>query len=139
MHLPGHNFTSPGTKLDKRLNKDGTPKRWLKPVNWVDDATYNHDLAYTEQLLGQAGHSPSTFWSPWASAISGHFWAQLNTTYYITAVLYSHSDILTSTGIENGKVHCGSVARVYNFFGLLCSQTSFLHLQNPTIGPYMSH
>jgi len=22
MHLPGHNFTSPGTKLDKRLNKD---------------------------------------------------------------------------------------------------------------------
>ena len=26
MHLPGHNFTGPGTKLNKRLNPDGTPK-----------------------------------------------------------------------------------------------------------------
>ena len=26
MHLPGHNFTGPGTKLYKRLNPDGTPK-----------------------------------------------------------------------------------------------------------------
>ena len=25
-HLPGHNFTGPGTKLYKRLNPDGTPK-----------------------------------------------------------------------------------------------------------------
>ena len=25
MHLPGHNFTGPGTKLYKRLNLDGTP------------------------------------------------------------------------------------------------------------------
>ena len=46
MHLPGHNFTGPGTKLDKRLNADGTPKRWSKPVNRVDDAAYRHDLAY---------------------------------------------------------------------------------------------
>jgi len=38
VHLPGHNFTGPGTKLDKRLNADGTPKRWSKPVNRVDDA-----------------------------------------------------------------------------------------------------
>ena len=26
MHLTGHNFTGPGTKLNKRLNPDGTPK-----------------------------------------------------------------------------------------------------------------
>ena len=26
MHLPGHNFTGPETKLYKRLNSDGTPK-----------------------------------------------------------------------------------------------------------------
>ena len=26
MHLPGHNFTGPGTKLHKRLRPDGTPK-----------------------------------------------------------------------------------------------------------------
>ena len=26
MHLPGHNFTGPGTKPHKRLNSDGTPK-----------------------------------------------------------------------------------------------------------------
>jgi len=45
MHLPGDNFTGPGTKLDKRLNADGTPKRWSKPVNRVEDAAYRHDLA----------------------------------------------------------------------------------------------
>ena len=27
MHLPGHNFTGPGTKLYKRLNPDGTRKK----------------------------------------------------------------------------------------------------------------
>ena len=26
MHLPGHNFSGPGTKLYKLLNSDGTPK-----------------------------------------------------------------------------------------------------------------
>jgi len=46
MHLPGHNFTGPGTKLDKRLKSDGTPKAWSKPVNRVDSAAYRHDLAY---------------------------------------------------------------------------------------------
>jgi len=30
MHLPGHNFTGPGTKLNKRLNPDLTPKRMVK-------------------------------------------------------------------------------------------------------------
>ena len=46
MHLPGHNFTGPGTNLTKRLNADGTPKTWSKPVNRVDRAAYHHDLAY---------------------------------------------------------------------------------------------
>lgn len=46
MHLPGHNFTGPGTKLNKRLNPDSTPKSWSKPVNRVDSAAYRHDLAY---------------------------------------------------------------------------------------------
>jgi hypothetical protein len=26
MHLPGHSFTGPGTRLDLRMNPDGTPK-----------------------------------------------------------------------------------------------------------------
>ena len=27
-HLPGHNFTGPGTRLDRRLNPDDTLKDW---------------------------------------------------------------------------------------------------------------
>jgi len=46
MHLPGHNFTGPGTKLNKRLNADGTPKAWSKPINRVDEAAYHHDVCY---------------------------------------------------------------------------------------------
>ena len=48
MHLPGHNFTGPGTKLYKRLNPDGTPKEWNIPINRVDNATYHHDLCYSK-------------------------------------------------------------------------------------------
>lgn len=47
-HLPGHNFTGPGTNLKKRLNKDGIPKFWSKPVNRVDKAAYNHDVCYSK-------------------------------------------------------------------------------------------
>ena len=36
MHLPGHNFTGPGTKLYKRLNPDGT----------VNNVAYHHNLCY---------------------------------------------------------------------------------------------
>ena len=36
LHLPGHNFTGPGTKLDRRLNPDGTPRDWSKPINRVE-------------------------------------------------------------------------------------------------------
>jgi hypothetical protein len=46
MHLPGHQFTGPGTRLDIRLNPDGTAKDWSKPVDRVDNAAYYHDLAY---------------------------------------------------------------------------------------------
>ena len=46
MHLRGHNFTGPVTKLKKRLNPDLTPKKWSKPVNRVDKAAYHHDVRY---------------------------------------------------------------------------------------------
>ena len=46
LHLPGHNFTGPGTKLSKRLKPDLTPKDWSKPINRVDKAAYHHDVCY---------------------------------------------------------------------------------------------
>ena len=48
MHLPGHNFTGPRTKLYKRLNSDGTPKEWSMPINGVDNAAYHNDLCYSK-------------------------------------------------------------------------------------------
>jgi hypothetical protein len=48
MHLPGHNFTGPGTKLNKRLNEDMTPKEWSKPINSVDEAAMHHDICYLQ-------------------------------------------------------------------------------------------
>ena len=48
MHLPGHSLTGPGTKLELRLNPDGSNKDWSKPVDRVDNAAYHHDLAYAE-------------------------------------------------------------------------------------------
>ena len=48
MHLPGHNFTGPGTKLYARLHSDGTQKEWSKPMNRVDNAAYHHDLCYSK-------------------------------------------------------------------------------------------
>lgn len=46
MHLPGHNFTGPGTKLSNRLKADLTPKSWSKPINQIDNAAYHHDVCY---------------------------------------------------------------------------------------------
>ena len=46
MHLSDHNFTGPGTKLNKRLKPDLTPKEWSKPINRVDKAAYHHDICY---------------------------------------------------------------------------------------------
>ena len=48
MHLPGHSFTGPGTKLFKSLNSDGTPKECSIPINRVDNAAYHHDLCYSK-------------------------------------------------------------------------------------------
>ena len=47
MHLLGHNFTGPGTKLYKRLHPDGTPKEWSIPINRVDNEVYHHYLCYS--------------------------------------------------------------------------------------------
>ena len=49
MHLPGHQFTGPGTQLlhgKKRLNPDLTYKAWSKPINRVDQTAYKHDIYY---------------------------------------------------------------------------------------------
>ena len=74
---------------------------------------------------------------------SDHLCAPWNITCYIIAVLHSHSDVLTSTSIQNGEACCGLVhtmrvdgpcsrpsTRVYSFFSSLRSRTSSLHLQN---------
>ena len=44
LHLPGHNFTRPGTQLHKRLNAHVTPREWSIIINRVDNAAYHHDL-----------------------------------------------------------------------------------------------
>ena len=46
-HLPGHNFTGPGTKLNRRLNEALTPKPWSIPINQVDDSAYRHSIYVT--------------------------------------------------------------------------------------------
>ena len=48
MHLPGHNFTGPGTRLDRRLNPVLAPRKWSKSINRVDTAAYHHDLCYAK-------------------------------------------------------------------------------------------
>jgi len=48
MHMPGHNFTGPGTKLNKRLNEDMTPKAWSKPINRVNKAACHDDICYVK-------------------------------------------------------------------------------------------
>ena len=46
MHLPGHNFTGPGTKVKKKDNPDLTQKKWSKPINGVGKTAcpYHHDV-----------------------------------------------------------------------------------------------
>ena len=46
MHIPGMNFAGPGTRLDLRLNPNGTPTEASKPIDRVDEAAYRHDMAY---------------------------------------------------------------------------------------------
>ena len=46
-HLPFMRYCGPGTRLDLKLNTDGTPKPGCEPVDWVDEAALKHDLAYS--------------------------------------------------------------------------------------------
>ena len=55
MHLPGHNFTDPGTKLYKRLNPDGTPKEWSIPINRVDNAAYIMNYVIQNMMILKLG------------------------------------------------------------------------------------
>lgn len=46
LHLPGHNYTGPGTDLSRRLTKDLKFRAGFEPVNRVDWISFRHDLAY---------------------------------------------------------------------------------------------
>jgi len=46
-HLPGMNYCGPGTRLDLKLNDDGTPKPGYEPTDKVDEIALKHDLAYS--------------------------------------------------------------------------------------------
>jgi len=46
MHLPGHNFTGPGTRTDIRLDSNGNPQPWSKPINKIDWVSLDHDRCY---------------------------------------------------------------------------------------------
>ncbi|ESO92185.1 hypothetical protein LOTGIDRAFT_162841 [Lottia gigantea] len=45
-HLPCHNYTGPGTRLDLRLDENDKPKPGEEPVNRVDAAALKHDILY---------------------------------------------------------------------------------------------
>ena len=45
-HLPGMRYCGPGTRLDLRLNADDTPKPGNEPIDRVDLAAMEHDIAY---------------------------------------------------------------------------------------------
>ncbi|ESO89916.1 hypothetical protein LOTGIDRAFT_164611 [Lottia gigantea] len=45
-HLPGHNYTGPGTRLDLRLDENDKPKPGEERVNRVDAAALKHDILY---------------------------------------------------------------------------------------------
>ncbi len=46
MHIPGHMFAGPGSRLDLRLNPDKTPKEWSQPINKIDEFCMYHDIDY---------------------------------------------------------------------------------------------
>ena len=47
-NLRKYNFAGPGTKLEKRLNPDDTPKEDSIPINKLDEGAYYHDLCYRD-------------------------------------------------------------------------------------------
>lgn len=48
LHWPGHNFTGPGTKLERRLDGKDKPLPHSKPINRVDETSMYHDLCYRD-------------------------------------------------------------------------------------------
>ena len=46
-HLPGMQYCGPGTRLDLKVNEDGTPKPGSEPVDRIYRAALRHDLAYS--------------------------------------------------------------------------------------------
>ena len=49
-HLFGHNFTGKNTRTDLRLDENGEPYEWSKPVNKIDAISKDHDVGY--ELFG---------------------------------------------------------------------------------------
>src|SRR5437773_1604492 len=47
-HLPGMQYCGPGTRLDLKLNNDGTPKPGFEPVDREDEAAMKHDWEYSK-------------------------------------------------------------------------------------------
>ncbi|MBP1527606.1 MAG: hypothetical protein H9Q66_06795, partial [Spiroplasma ixodetis] len=42
LHLPGYQYNGPGTNLDLKLSQG------VKPINKLDEAAINHDIAYAK-------------------------------------------------------------------------------------------
>ena len=47
-HLPGMRYCGAGTRLDLRLDEDGTPMPGNEAVDRVDEVALKHDLAYSK-------------------------------------------------------------------------------------------
>ena len=45
-HLRGYNFCGPNTRLNERLNPNGTPRKWSTPINKIDEICMRHDIGY---------------------------------------------------------------------------------------------
>ena len=48
-----YSFCGPNTNLKERLDSDGDPKTWSKPINKVDEVCLRHDKAYDEGIITQ--------------------------------------------------------------------------------------
>ena len=57
-----YSFCGPSTKLNQRLNPDGTAKDWSQPINKVDGICMNHDKAYeaADQGIGTRHEADKT-------------------------------------------------------------------------------
>ncbi|ESO87444.1 hypothetical protein LOTGIDRAFT_235104 [Lottia gigantea] len=56
-HLPGHNYTGPGTRLDLRLDENDNPKPGEEPVNKVDATALKHDILYRNKDITFRHHA----------------------------------------------------------------------------------